>query len=224
MKFPIPFFISTFALVFGFVVPELKGAEISSKQSEALFQELVRFPQFKTADEEMSAAYKKARSGMSEKGQTALREEQRKWLNERDQAILSSPPGQRLEVAVSFTRGRAARLLGVKGEVARAKGAEISSKQSEALFQELVRFPQFKTADEEMSAAYKKARSGMSEKGQTALRDEQRGWLNERDQAVLSSPPGQRLEVAVSFTRGRVARLLGVKEAPPLASDTTSPS
>ncbi len=107
-------FISAFLTVFwgGFCL-ELRAVEVTPKQSEALFQELMKYPQFKAADDEMSAAYKKARAVRDELGQTNLRDEQRKWLKARDQAVGLASPSARPEVAVRLTRERIVQLTAI---------------------------------------------------------------------------------------------------------------
>jgi uncharacterized protein YecT (DUF1311 family) len=225
MKFPIPFFISTFALVFGFVLPELKGAEISSKQSEALFQELVRYPQFKTADEEMSAAYKKARSGMSEKGQTALRDEQRKWLKDREQAIASAQSKDRVGVAVRLTRERSAKLtegpaidsselrnqtppvqqaIGGPGGISDPiRVPVLSESQSEQLYRELLKSPGFVAADRELNRMYVQQKNRLQGEQAKALQRDQQAWLKNLYVVVYGSLPGERASIATQRTQER---------------------
>ncbi len=113
-------------IYFGVACAKLQAAEITPKQSEALFQEMMKYPQFKAADGELSAAYAQVRATIDSNRQLQLRDEQRKWLKLRDQTIMSANPATRLDVAVQFTLVRAKQLGKAIGSERAAESATIN--------------------------------------------------------------------------------------------------
>jgi len=101
---------------------ELRAVEVTPKEGEAIYQELMTFPQFKAVDGELSSVYRRAREAIDPNSQMQLRDEQRAWIKSRDQAILSTPRDRRLDAAITMTLGRIT-LLGGRGLTAGANSS-----------------------------------------------------------------------------------------------------
>ena len=74
------------------------NAALSPAQSEALYQEMLRNPQFKAADKELSALYSAIRKQLPPAGQSQIRDQRREWLKSAYEAIaktaLKAPPAR----------------------------------------------------------------------------------------------------------------------------------
>jgi uncharacterized protein len=87
-------------LAVGLLAPVLPlNAALSPAQSEALYQEMLRDPQFKAADKELSALYAAIRKQMDPAGQSQIRDQQREWLKSTYEAIAKAPPVARAGLA-----------------------------------------------------------------------------------------------------------------------------
>ncbi len=89
----------------------------------------------------------------------------------------------------------------------KAEAVEPRWKQSEALYAELLKHPDFKAADTELGVAYAKLKKSLDVNDQKVLRDEQRTWIKLRDEAILSAASRTRIEIAIKFTLERVKQL-----------------
>lgn len=223
-----------FALLVNIRNMPLKAAEISPKQAEALFQSLVRDPQFKAADRELSAVYSKLRVKLDVDAQAQLRDEQRKWLKSRDQLILNEALERRSDAATRLTLIRTRELEGRVRTHATAPqpvkqngdalesavvppssvGGFLTQKQMDSLFGEVMKDPRVVAADKRMSTAYFTSRSKVDSERQNELRDEQREWLKFRSNHVALAQPEKRIALAVEITKDRENQLLLIIETP----------
>ncbi len=215
-------------VVFGFTPIALLAAELTSKQSEALFQQLKKDPQFKAADKELSAAYSKLRGTLDADAQAQLRDEQRNWLKSRDQALMAEMPERRSNMAARLTVDRTKELEGGGRIPATASlptkenggalpsglvpagvvGGILTPKQTDACFEEVMKDQRVSVADKQMAAAYSRSRDKLNAEGQIKLRDEQREWLKFRSNHVAMAIPEQRAALAAQITKDRESHLL----------------
>ncbi|MCX8512579.1 MAG: lysozyme inhibitor LprI family protein, partial [Chthoniobacteraceae bacterium] len=89
----------------------------------------------------------------------------------------------------------------------------LSSSQSEALYQQMLKDPEFKAADKELSSVYTQVRQGLDAAAQLQLRDQQRQWLKMKDDALSQSEPGKRTQLALRLTLERIRELRGQAQA-----------
>jgi len=66
------------------------AASPSSKEADALYNELLKDKSYKEADGKMAAAYTKLMRGLDAEGQQKLRQEQRDWIRRRDTLLVNS--------------------------------------------------------------------------------------------------------------------------------------
>ncbi len=207
----------------GFTPIALHAADLTSKQSEALFQQLIKEPRFKAADNDMSTAYSKLRGTLDAVAQAQLRDDQKKWLKSRDQMLISEIPERRSDLAIRMTVDRTreleggARIPAAVSLLTKENGGALSSgvvgsslapKQMDELFEEVMKDQGVLAADKQMAAAYFKLRDKLNAKGQIELRDEQREWLKFRSSHVAIATPEQRVALAARITKDRESRLL----------------
>jgi hypothetical protein len=115
--------------VFGIVSlgPALHGQTTSAENPEKIYKELLRNPGFRKADQELTTAYGKLRSGLTESARNELRLKQAAWIRERDREVLKALPKNRENVATTITLKRAYELLAAVGE---SRSEEIPQKPS----------------------------------------------------------------------------------------------
>ena len=94
-----------------------------------------------------------------------------------------------------------------------ASHGALSSSQSEALYQQMLKDPEFKAADRELSSVYTQVRQGLDAAAQLLLRDQQRQWLKMKDDALSQSEPGKRTQLALRLTLERIRELRGQAQA-----------
>jgi CHAT domain-containing protein len=230
-------FISVFLTVFwvGFWL-ELKAAEVTPKQSEALFQELMKYPQFKAADGELSAAYSKARAALDANRRVELQNEQREWIKTRDRSVLFVSPETRLEVAVGLTSQRARQLakrVGVNTEAANlgisieklpiVKGS-LTSERMNVLHEELSKHADFLAADQKLNQAYIEIKKSLSEEKAKAFQESQQKWLKNIYEMIYCSPRAERAAFATQATQERRLAILTGSWAKLGKSDVTTVS
>ncbi len=101
------------ALVSSFFSPDVVEGALSASQSEALYQQMLKEPQFKAADRELSTVYAQVRQRMDPAAQNRLRDQQRQWLKSKDDALSEATPGARTALALQLTRDRVRELKGL---------------------------------------------------------------------------------------------------------------
>lgn len=89
-------------------------------------------------------------------------------------------------------------------EAATCLGAGLSSAQSDVLYQQMLRDPQFKAADKELSAVYSSVRKQMDPAGQARIRDEQREWLKSTYESISKVTPSSQAALGTRLTRERI--------------------
>ncbi|NBV76123.1 MAG: DUF1311 domain-containing protein, partial [Methylococcaceae bacterium] len=82
------------------------AASPSSKEADALYNELLKDKAYKEADGKMAAAYTKLMRGLDAEGQQKLRQEQRDWIRRRDTLLHDSPRQTLVSLAVAETERR----------------------------------------------------------------------------------------------------------------------
>ena len=92
--------------------------------------------------------------------------------------------------------------------------AALSPAQSEALYQEMLRDPQFKAADKELSALYSAIRRQLPPAGQSQIRDQQREWLKSAYEAIAKTAPSARAGLGERLTRERIQELRLAPQSP----------
>ncbi len=105
-------------------------------------------------------------------------------------------PPSRLLLLLAFSLAAAAPL-----------NANLSPAQSETLYQEMLRDPQFKAADKELSALYSAIRKQTPPLGLSQIRDQQRDWLKSAYEAIAKAPPSARASLGERLTRERIQQL-----------------
>ena len=105
-----------------------------------------------------------------------------------------------------------------------------SSKQSEAIYEELLRNPAFKAADTALNAIYRQRIKGASSVSQEKLKSAQKQWLNETQVLLYNTKPSDRVLVAISLTQKRTLALQAennkkdYNSQKPATQDTLSPA
>ena len=74
------------------------------KQSEAIYSELARHPEFKAADDALNGSYRQRIKGADPASAGRVKEEQRQWLKAMQAAVFNAPPGDRLRQAIRNIR------------------------------------------------------------------------------------------------------------------------
>lgn len=107
------------AMVMSSAIASLNAAQ-PSIQGDAPYKEMLKAPQFKTADKELASVYLETRKNLDLLGQTQLRDQQREWLKSRDEKLLSVPTSQRPALAARLTQDRVRELSSPKATTAQA--------------------------------------------------------------------------------------------------------
>lgn len=95
-----------------FPTPASFALDPTPRQSEAIYAELARHPEFKAADDALNVSYKQRTKGADSAGASKVKEEQRQWLKAMQAAVFNAGPGERLRLAVRMTQERTLALLG----------------------------------------------------------------------------------------------------------------
>ncbi len=102
----------------------------------------------------------------------------------------------------------AACVLAAAGTAPSAFALDPTPKQSEALYAELSRHPEFKIADNALNGSYRQRTKGADPAAAAKVRDEQRQWLKAMQSAVFNAAPSERLRLAIRMTQERTLALL----------------
>ncbi len=131
-----------------------------------------------------------------------------------------SPPIPRLQPRCF--PGRLAFLVFLFAATVLPLNAALSPAQSEVLYSEMLRDPQFKAADKDLSTLYSAIRKPMTAAEQAQIRDQQREWLKSTYETIANVAPPARAALGARLTRQRIQELRQTSSSSPPSQSSKS--
>jgi uncharacterized protein YecT (DUF1311 family) len=212
---------------------------------EQVYQRALEDPEFKSADEELNAAYSRGMRTLPKEERDKLRQAERFWIRENQELLLQNPQREVEVLKQRFLKRRDELLLlkaesetsvspaapaavpppETKGSGAQGVWTEKAAVNLERVYQAALQDPAFETADSSLRALFKEAVAVLSAADSEKLKPAQKAWV--RENAVLvAADPGRAQTILgerVAQRRNEILRMLDRGRFEPAAAASAPP-
>ncbi len=195
---------------------------------EQVYQRALEDSEFKSADEELNAAYSRCMRTLPREERDKLRQAERFWIRENQELLLQNPQRE-VEVLKQRFLKRRDELLQLKTtpaapaapaaptptETAEGGSARVWTEKAaahlERVYQAALQDPTFESADSGLRAVFKEAVAALNATDREKLKPAQKAWV--RENAVLvSADPGKAQAILTERVLQRKAELVRILE------------
>ena len=195
---------------------------------EQVYQRALEDSEFKSADEELNAAYSRGMRTLPREERDKLRQAERFWIRENQDLLLQNPQREVEVLKQRFLKRRDELLqlkttpaspaaLAAPTPAATAEGGsprvwtEKAAAHLERVYQAALQDPAFETADSALRAVFKEAVSALNATEREKLKPAQKAWV--RENAVLvSADPAEAQAILTERVLQRRAELVRILE------------
>lgn len=198
-----------------FTIPLVQAASFDCSKAQTKVETLIcTFPQLSKADEELGQLYTQALKSLPTSPAAQLREEQRAWLEQRDQQLTTACiekdcPANKQESTACFNANCAVafyseRISVLKGD-AKSTASFDCTKASTPAEKMICTHSQLSSQDKRLNKVYKELQETSTAEKAKTLQEEQRAWLKTRDTELINC--GQNMDCAVAVYEDRISAL-----------------